>query len=153
MKLNRVEELGRERATVLGFHVEILRLPDRFRDIDAKFWRQERASELQSLPETHDADDDIKGEVRFGSPISKQEKVISVRLNYRDHATETGSTIPDEPVVFMKAPNYVVGPNDEILVPRNSKKTDWEIILGVVIGQRTRYLVSPNKTREAMAGY
>jgi 2-keto-4-pentenoate hydratase/2-oxohepta-3-ene-1,7-dioic acid hydratase in catechol pathway len=90
---------------------------------------------------------------RFGPPIAKPEKVICIGLNYRDHANETGSAIPDEPIVFMKAPNCVIGPNDEILIPRGSTKTDWEIELGVVIGKRCRYLESPDVGREVIAGY
>jgi 2-keto-4-pentenoate hydratase/2-oxohepta-3-ene-1,7-dioic acid hydratase in catechol pathway len=91
--------------------------------------------------------------VRFGSPISKPEKIICIGLNYRDHARETGSAIPAEPIVFMKAPNCVVGPNDEILVPRGSTQTDWEVELGVVIGSRARYLTSPDESRDVIAGY
>jgi 2-keto-4-pentenoate hydratase/2-oxohepta-3-ene-1,7-dioic acid hydratase in catechol pathway len=153
MKLVRVGEFGQERAAVLGFHGEILPIPDEFGDIDGTFWRQDRVSELRSFLVTHAGADVIKGDVRFGSPISKPEKVICIGLNYRDHANETGSTIPDEPIVFMKAPNCVVGPNDNILVPRGSTKTDWEIELGVVIGQRTRYLGSPSEARDVIAGY
>jgi 2-keto-4-pentenoate hydratase/2-oxohepta-3-ene-1,7-dioic acid hydratase in catechol pathway len=79
--------------------------------------------------------------------------VICIGLNYRDHADETGSTLPEEPIVFMKAPNCVIGPNDQILVPRGSTKTDWEIELGVVIGKQSRYLDSPDEAREVIAGY
>jgi 2-keto-4-pentenoate hydratase/2-oxohepta-3-ene-1,7-dioic acid hydratase in catechol pathway len=153
MKLVRVGEFRQERAAILGHNGEIFRLPDQFGDIDSNFWRPELMGELQSFLETCGADDEIKGEVRLGSPISKPEKVVCVGLNYRDHAIETGSTIPDEPIIFMKAPNCVVGPNDEILVPRGSTKTDWEIELGVVIGRRARYLGSPNESREVIAGY
>ena len=85
--------------------------------------------------------------------ISRPEKVICVGLNYRDHAIETGSAIPKESILFMKAPNCVVGPNDEILVPRNSTQTDWEVELGVIIGKRARYLASPDESRDVIAGY
>jgi 2-keto-4-pentenoate hydratase/2-oxohepta-3-ene-1,7-dioic acid hydratase in catechol pathway len=153
MKLVRVGESGQERAVLLGSDGEIFRLPAGFGDIDAEFWRNNRASELESFLESASVDDRVNGNVRFGPPIAKPEKVICIGLNYRDHANETGSPIPKEPIVFMKAPNCVVGPNDQILVPRGSTKTDWEIELGVVIGKRTRYLGSPDEAGEVIAGY
>ena len=88
-----------------------------------------------------------------GAPIEKPEKIICVGLNYRDHARETGATIPAEPILFMKALNCMVMPHDEILVPRGSLKTDWEVELGVVIGQRARYPSSPDAAIEVIAGY
>jgi 2-keto-4-pentenoate hydratase/2-oxohepta-3-ene-1,7-dioic acid hydratase in catechol pathway len=153
MKLVRVGEPGREQAAVLGVGNEIFRLPDSFGDIDASFWRQDRLEELRRLLEANALDDKISGPVRFGPPIVKPEKVICIGLNYHGHANETGSPIPDEPIVFMKAPNCVIGPDDEILVPRGSSKTDWEVELGVVIGERARYLDTPDDARAVIAGY
>jgi 2-keto-4-pentenoate hydratase/2-oxohepta-3-ene-1,7-dioic acid hydratase in catechol pathway len=153
MRLVRVGQFGEERAAILGPRGEILRLPEHFGDIDASFWRPDIVTELQSYLETGQVEDEIDSDVRFGSPISKPEKVICVGLNYRDHALETGSDIPEEPIVFMKAPNCVVGPNDQILVPRGSTKTDWEVELGVVIGARARYLESPEESSDFIGGY
>src|ERR1700730_12794118 len=153
MKLVRVGEFGRERAAVVGPQGELVALPDQFGDIDAKFWLRNSVNQVQSFLETFDAGDEITGDVRFGSPIAKPEKVICVGLNYRDHAAETGAAIPKEPILFMKAPNCVVGPNDQVLVPRGSTQTDWEVELGVVIGKRARYLTSPDESREVVAGY
>jgi 2-keto-4-pentenoate hydratase/2-oxohepta-3-ene-1,7-dioic acid hydratase in catechol pathway len=153
MKLVRVGDFGQERAAVVGPHGEILALPDQFGDIDANFWQRDSVNELQFFLETFGAEDEIKGDVRFGSPISKPEKVICIGLNYRDHASETGSAIPKEPILFMKAPNCVIGPNDQVLVPRGSTQTDWEVELGVVIGKRARYLSSPDESRDVIAGY
>jgi 2-keto-4-pentenoate hydratase/2-oxohepta-3-ene-1,7-dioic acid hydratase in catechol pathway len=130
-----------------------LRLPDWFGDIDAEFWRNNRVSELERLLESVSVDDQVNGDVRFGPPIAKPEKVICIGLNYIDHAHETESSIPDEPIVFMKAPNCIIGPNDQILVPRGSTKTDWEVELGVVIGKQARYLNSPDEARGVIAGY
>ncbi|MDA8290119.1 MAG: fumarylacetoacetate hydrolase family protein [Actinomycetota bacterium] len=90
---------------------------------------------------------------RVGAPLHKPEKIVCIGLNYKDHASETGSPIPTEPVVFMKAPNCLVGPYDEILVPRLSQKTDWEVELAVVIGARARYLGSPDDAPSVIAGY
>lgn len=91
--------------------------------------------------------------MHYGPPIAKPEKVICIGLNYRDRANETGSANPDEPIASMKAPNCVVGPNDQILVLRGSTKTDWEVELGVVIGKQSRYLESPDEASDVIAGY
>jgi 2-keto-4-pentenoate hydratase/2-oxohepta-3-ene-1,7-dioic acid hydratase in catechol pathway len=153
MKLVRVGEPGKERAAVLGPRNEILPFPESFGDIDGEFWRLGGANTLNDWLQTNVLTS-VSGErVRFGPPIAKPEKVICIGLNYRDHANETGNPIPDEPIVFMKAPNCVVGPNDQILVPRGSSKTDWEIELGVVIGEQSRYLESPDDARKVIAGF
>lgn len=73
--------------------------------------------------------------LRWGAPIARPGKVICIGLNYSDHAAETGASIPAEPIVFLKASNTVVGPNDDLQIPRGSEKTDWEVELGVVIGR------------------
>lgn len=91
--------------------------------------------------------------VRTGAPIAAPGKVVCIGLNYRDHAEETGAEIPTEPVVFMKDPSTVIGPYDQVLVPRGSRKTDWEVELGVVIGAEARYLASPDEALKCIAGY
>jgi 2-keto-4-pentenoate hydratase/2-oxohepta-3-ene-1,7-dioic acid hydratase in catechol pathway len=91
--------------------------------------------------------------LRIGPPIARPGKIVCIGLNYRDHATETGAPLPEEPVVFLKAPSTVVGPHDEVLVPRGSDKTDWEVELGVVIGGTVRYLDSPQDALARVAGY
>jgi 2-keto-4-pentenoate hydratase/2-oxohepta-3-ene-1,7-dioic acid hydratase in catechol pathway len=92
-------------------------------------------------------------QARIGSPIPRPGKIVCVGLNYRDHARETGGQLPAEPVLFLKGTDTMVGPYDEVLVPRGSTKTDWEIELGVVIGQRARYLGSPDDARAHVLGY
>jgi len=94
----------------------------------------------------------VKGSPRFGPPVAGVGKFIAIGLNYRDHAVESGAPIPKEPVVFMKAVTCIHGPDDPVMLPKGSKKTDWEVELGVVIGARARYI----KKREALdhvAGY
>jgi 2-keto-4-pentenoate hydratase/2-oxohepta-3-ene-1,7-dioic acid hydratase in catechol pathway len=91
--------------------------------------------------------------LRVGAPLAGPGKIVCIGLNYRDHAAETGAAIPAEPVVFMKDPSTIVGPFDEVLVPRGSTKTDWEVELGVVIGRTARYLDDPQQAREHVAGY
>jgi 2-keto-4-pentenoate hydratase/2-oxohepta-3-ene-1,7-dioic acid hydratase in catechol pathway len=91
--------------------------------------------------------------VRQGAPVARPGKVVCIGLNYRDHARETGAPVPPEPVVFLKAPETVVGPNDQVYIPRRSRKTDWEVELAVVIGARARYLDSPADAPAAIASY
>ncbi|GAA2362591.1 fumarylacetoacetate hydrolase family protein [Nonomuraea africana] len=96
----------------------------------------------------------IDGEgLRVGPPIARPGKIVCIGLNYSDHAAETGATPPTEPVVFMKAPNTVIGPDDQVLVPRDSVKTDWEVELAVVIGETCRYLESREEALTKIAGY
>ncbi|MCW2493366.1 MAG: hypothetical protein QOH56_4529 [Pseudonocardiales bacterium] len=90
---------------------------------------------------------------RFGPPLAGIGKVVCIGLNYRDHAAETGAQIPAEPILFLKTPDTVIGPDDEVLVPRKSVKTDWEVELAVVIGHQARYLDSPEDAAAVIAGY
>jgi len=102
---------------------------------------------LSDLPEL-----DATG-LRIGAPIDQPTKIVCIGLNYRDHAEETGAAIPGEPVVFMKDPSTIVGPFDDVLIPRGSVKTDWEVELGIVIGAEARYLASPDDVDAVIAGY
>ena len=104
----------------------------------------ERVSKNQVLP--------FAGE-RIGAPFARPHQILCIGLNYRDHAAETGAQVPPEPIVFTKSPNTLIGPNDDVLIPRKSVKTDWEVELGVVVGKRARYLESPLAAREHIAGY
>lgn len=90
---------------------------------------------------------------RIGAPIARPHQILCIGLNYRDHAAETGQVVPEEPILFTKSPNTLVGPNDDVRIPRGATKTDWEVELGVVIGRRTSYLESADEARAAIAGY
>ncbi|MGW4114669.1 fumarylacetoacetate hydrolase family protein [Actinosynnema sp. NPDC004786] len=90
---------------------------------------------------------------RVGAPIARPHQILCIGLNYRDHAAETGQAVPDEPILFTKSPNTLVGPDDDIRIPRGSTKTDWEVELGIVVGRRTSYLDSVEEARDAIAGY
>jgi 2-keto-4-pentenoate hydratase/2-oxohepta-3-ene-1,7-dioic acid hydratase in catechol pathway len=90
---------------------------------------------------------------RLGPPVAGVGKIVCVGLNYMDHAEETGADIPKEPVMFMKSPDTLVGPDDAVLIPRASTKTDWEVELAVVIGQEARYLASADDALSCVAGY
>ena len=90
---------------------------------------------------------------RFGPPVAGIGKIVCIGLNYRDHAAETGAQPPAEPILFLKAPDTLVGPDDEVLVPRGSTKTDWEVELAVVIGREARYLADEAAAADCIAGY
>jgi 2-keto-4-pentenoate hydratase/2-oxohepta-3-ene-1,7-dioic acid hydratase in catechol pathway len=153
MKLLRVGEVGHEVPVVLGENGEMLRLPDSLGDIDDDFFARGGVREVQMLLDAGQLSDVVSDSVRIGAPIAKPEKIVCIGLNYRDHAEETNSPIPSEPIIFMKSPGCIVGPNDQVLIPRTSTKTDWEIELGVVIGSRARYLESPDDAAGVIAGY
>jgi 2,4-didehydro-3-deoxy-L-rhamnonate hydrolase len=90
---------------------------------------------------------------RIGSPITRPHQIICIGLNYADHAAETGQAVPDEPILFTKSPNTMVGPNDPVRQPRGSTKLDWEVELGIVIGQRASYLDDVAAARAVIGGF
>jgi 2-keto-4-pentenoate hydratase/2-oxohepta-3-ene-1,7-dioic acid hydratase in catechol pathway len=94
----------------------------------------------------------IEGE-RIGAPIARPPAVVCIGMNYAAHAAESGAAPPERPVIFYKHPNTVVGPNDDVFVPRGAEKVDWEVELGVVIGRRARYLAAPDEALDYVAGY
>lgn len=153
MKLLRVGPPGAERPMVLGPDGTAYELSGRTADIDGAFLARLDPAELAGavargqLPVA-----DIAG-LRIGSPVARPGKVVGIGLNYRDHAEEAGAAIPAEPVVFLKAANTVVGPDDEVLIPRDSAKTDYEIELAFVIGRTARYLESDEEAAACIAGY
>ncbi|WEH12734.1 fumarylacetoacetate hydrolase family protein [Streptomyces sp. VNUA24] len=153
MKLLRVGAPGEERPAVRTDDGRLLDLSSVTPDIDGAFLasggvdRARAAVAAGGLP--------VLGTegLRVGAPLARPGKIVCVGLNYRDHAAETGAAIPPRPVVFMKDPGTVVGPYDEVLIPRGSGKTDWEVELGVVVGRRARYLEGPEEAAAVIAGY
>lgn len=101
-----------------------------------------------TLPELSDA-----ASKRVGAPIAQPGSIICVGMNYAKHAAESGAQPPKDLVIFHKAPNTISGPHDDIVVPRNSSKTDWEVELGIVVGRRATYLSSPSDSNQYIAGY
>jgi 2-keto-4-pentenoate hydratase/2-oxohepta-3-ene-1,7-dioic acid hydratase in catechol pathway len=153
MKLIRFGAFGREKPGVL---VDGVRrdLSAKFRDWDRDFFEGAGMGELAAIVKSGVAGFPAVGESeRWGACMARPGKVLCIGLNYRDHAREQGLELPKEPVLFMKATNTVIGPYDEVLIPRKSKKTDYEVELGVVIGKRARYLDSPDDARACVAGY
>ncbi|MEV8548890.1 fumarylacetoacetate hydrolase family protein [Streptomyces glaucescens] len=154
MKLLRVGTAGAERPALLDTDGNLRDLSDVVPDIDgalladdAAMARVRAAAEAGDLPVL-----DAAG-VRIGAPVGRIGKVVCIGLNYHDHAQETGAWPPAEPVVFLKAADTVVGPNDTVLVPRGSVRTDWEVELAAVIGRTARYLDSPEDGLAHVAGY
>jgi 2-keto-4-pentenoate hydratase/2-oxohepta-3-ene-1,7-dioic acid hydratase in catechol pathway len=90
---------------------------------------------------------------RIGAPIARPHQILCIGLNYSDHAAETGNPVPEEPILFTKSPNTLVGPNDDVRIPRGSTKTDWEVELGIVIGKRASYLESVEDAKDVIAGF
>ncbi|MBA0052018.1 FAA hydrolase family protein [Streptomyces sp. AJS327] len=153
MRVARIGEVGAERPVVLddeGRAHDLRGLtPDITGDFLAGDWaeRVRRALAAGELPPS-----DLGGP-RRGAPVTRPGKVVCIGLNYRAHAIESGADIPTEPVVFMKASNTVVGPDDTVLIPPGSEKTDYEVELAVVIGRTARYLRDPGEAPAHIAGY
>lgn len=122
------------------------------RDFNGEFFAADGldrlATALDDLPVIRDAT-----EQRFGAPIARPHAVVCVGMNYAAHAAESGGVPPDQPVLFLKLPNTVIGPNDDVVLPRRSERTDWEVELGVVIGRRTSYLDRPEQALRHVAGF
>ena len=95
----------------------------------------------------------VANDKRWASPISRPGMILCVGLNYSDHAAESGMAIPEEPVLFMKAANTISGPFDDVVIPKNSQKMDWEVELGIVIGKDVSYLENTKEAQAAIAGY
>lgn len=153
MKFARLGESGREIPVVIdGDRTFDLRPVTS--DVNGEFLaddpvgRTRAALEAGTLSEVADA-----GSLRIGSPIARPSAVICVGQNYAAHARESGSEPPTVPIIFLKTPNTVVGPNDTVTIPRGSEKTDWEVELGIVIGARAAYLDSVDEAEAHIAGY
>jgi 2,4-diketo-3-deoxy-L-fuconate hydrolase len=152
MKLMRVGDLGHERPVVLvdDRHFDMSSL---CADIDGSFLSsdgiQKTAAALRAgdLPEV-----DVSGE-RIGAPIARPSAVICIGQNYAAHAAESGAEPPAQPIVFLKTPNTVVGPYDDVTIPPGSTRTDWEVELGVIIGRPAYRLSSPDEAMSCVAGY
>ncbi|MBD0841317.1 fumarylacetoacetate hydrolase family protein [Streptomyces sp. TRM68416] len=153
MKLLRVGAPGEERPAVRTEDGRLLDLSSVTPDIDGAFLASDGIERARASLRAGDLPELAPEGLRIGAPLARPGKIVCIGLNYRDHAAETGAAIPPRPVVFMKDPGTVVGPYDEVLVPRGSVKTDWEVELAVVIGRRARYLEGPRAAREVIAGY
>ena len=150
MKLLRYGRPGKERPGVLDADGKIRDLSEHVGDIAGAVLAPAALKKLAKIdPKTLPA---VRGNPRLGPCVAGTGKFICIGLNYSDHAAETGATVPPEPIIFMKATSAIVGPDDDVLIPRGSKKTDWEVELGVVIGKAAKY-VSEAEALDYVAGY
>jgi 2,4-didehydro-3-deoxy-L-rhamnonate hydrolase len=150
MKLLRYGSPGQERPGLLDGQGRIRGLSGRIKDIDGSQLSPQALRKLASL-RVEDLPV-VEGNPRLGPPVANVGKFIAIGLNFTDHAEESNLPIPKEPVVFMKATSCIVGPNDQVVIPRGSKKTDWEVELGVVIGKAASY-VTKEQALDHVAGY
>ncbi|MCU7726891.1 fumarylacetoacetate hydrolase family protein [Actinoplanes sp. KI2] len=155
MYLMRVGAPGAERPVVRVDDTRYVDVSDLVPDFDESFFGGDGVRRLAEPVAERIAAGETEpfGGQRIGAPIARPHQILCIGLNYRDHAAETGQAVPDEPILFTKSPNTLVGPNDEIRIPRGSTKTDWEVELGIVIGSRTSYLDSVADAAAAIAGY
>tara|TARA_B100000029_G_scaffold7776_1_gene8200 strand:- start:425 stop:1261 length:837 start_codon:yes stop_codon:yes gene_type:complete len=150
MKFLRLGSLNKEKPAILdenGIRRDLSSIVVDFNPntINADTIKKIKKINIKKLPE-------IDESVRIGACVSKPEKFIGIGLNYKDHAKETGMKEPDEPIVFIKANSCVSGPNDNVVLPKNSKKTDWEVELGIIIGKKTQY-ISKKESINHIFGY
>jgi 2-keto-4-pentenoate hydratase/2-oxohepta-3-ene-1,7-dioic acid hydratase in catechol pathway len=150
MKLLRHGAPGAEKPGLLDADGRIRDLSAHVPDLSGRWLTPEGLAEIAaidaaSLPL-------VEGAPRLGACVAGTGKFICIGLNYSDHAAETGASVPSEPIIFMKATSAIVGPNDDIEIPRGSEKTDWEVELGVVIGRSAKY-VSEAEALDHVAGY
>jgi 2-keto-4-pentenoate hydratase/2-oxohepta-3-ene-1,7-dioic acid hydratase in catechol pathway len=150
VKLLRYGEIGRERPGLIDAEGNIRDLSQNIADLSGETLDPAALEKLShvdpaTLPLVH-------GTQRLGPCVAGTGKFICIGLNYSDHAAETGATVPPEPIIFMKATSAIVGPDDDVVIPRGSEKTDWEVELGVVIGRHAKY-VSEDEALDYVAGY
>jgi len=153
MKLIRFGQPGQEKPGVLQEDETMIDVSAFGDDYDAQFFATDGTGRLARWLEEHQSDcATVDKDTRLGPPVKNPSKLVCVGLNYTQHAIESGMEPPSEPVLFFKAPSAIIGPNDDIIIPKNSTKTDWEVELAIVIGKRAKY-VDEAKAMEYVAGY
>ena len=150
MKFLRIGSLNQEKPAIIDKMGVIRDLSSVISDFNPNTINQQTIEKikkinLEKLPEVND-------NIRIGPCVANPEKFIGIGLNYSDHAEETGMNPPKEPIIFIKANSCISGPNDNIIIPKNSNKTDWEIELGIVIGKKSQY-ISEDRSLEHVFGY
>lgn len=154
MKLFKFGEIGKERCGVV-INDELYSASYFFKNYDEHFFENKEINNLKAAVLRGDTRlSKIKDpeNIRFGSPVARPSKIVCIGLNYAKHAAESGMAVPTEPVVFFKSTTALCGPNDNVIIPKNSEKTDWEVELAVVIGKKTSY-VSEEEAMNHVAGY
>lgn len=151
MKLIRFGEAGQEKPGVLigekRFDVSSL-----ITDYNEAFFDENGLEKLKNVLQNNPELPEVDHTVRLGSPVARPSKIICIGLNYVDHCRETNAPIPDEPIIFFKSTTALCGPNDDLIIPKNSEKTDWEIELAFVIGKKASYVAEAD-AMQYVAGY
>ncbi|MGO1244832.1 MAG: fumarylacetoacetate hydrolase family protein [Sphingobacterium sp.] len=152
MKLVRFGELGNEQIGVQieGVSYDVSAFGG---DYDEQFFEQNGLARLENFVKANQGKLlPIADGIRIGAPIARPSKIVCIGLNYKDHAEETGAAIPTEPIIFMKSTTALVGPNDNVVIPKNSTKTDWEVEFAIVMGKKASY-VEKQEALDYVAGY
>ncbi|MAS69034.1 MULTISPECIES: fumarylacetoacetate hydrolase family protein [unclassified Leeuwenhoekiella] len=153
MKLIRFGEAGNEKPGVLldsGKRIDVSGFGE---DYTEAFFETDGLDRLKTwLSKEQDNCEEVSAETRLGAPLVRPSKIVCIGLNYVSHAKETGMEVPKEPILFFKATSAIVGPNDDVIIPKGSEKTDWEVELAVVIGKKASY-VSEAEALDYVAGY
>jgi 2,4-didehydro-3-deoxy-L-rhamnonate hydrolase len=154
MHLMRIGPPGSERPVVRVDDAGYVDVADLVTDFDGNYFAGGHDRLREAVAERISTGDVVpfQGE-RVGAPFPRPQQILCIGLNYRDHAAETGQAVPAEPILFTKAPNTLTGPHDPVRQPRGSTKLDWEVELGIVIGQRASYLDSPAEAASVIGGY
>jgi len=150
MKLLRVGPVGEEKPALLDMNGIIRDLSGVIEDVAGDSLHPDALSKLSQIDASQLPE--VPGSLRIGPCVGGVGKIICIGLNYTDHAEETGSQVPSEPIIFAKATSAICGPNDDVIIPRGSTKTDWEVELAVVIGKTAKY-VSEEDALDYVAGY
>ena len=153
MKLIRFGEINNEKPGVLlpdGTKIDVSKF---VKDYDEHFFGNQGIEKLNNwLEKNHDSCPVVENDVRLGPPLLRPSKIVCVGLNYSKHAKESGMDVPEEPVLFFKASSAIIGPYDSIIIPKGSEKSDWEVELAIVIGNKASY-VSEKDALSHVAGY
>src|SRR5690606_22312999 len=152
MKLIRFGEFGKEKIGVQidGVNYDVSALGG---DYNEQFFAENGLAKLAEFVQEQKGNlPEVPAGVRLGAPFARPSKIVCIGLNYRDHAEETGAAIPTEPIIFMKSTTALVGPDDQVVIPKNSVKTDWEVEFGIVIGTKATY-VEEHDALDYVAGY
>lgn len=156
MKLMRLGPVGAERPVVRIDDETYVDVSDVVTDFDERFFGRDGLAALAGIVDERAARPDLRrrfGGERVGAPIARPHQILCIGLNYSDHAAETGQAVPEEPILFTKSPNTLVGPYDDVRIPRGATKTDWEVELGIVVGRRCSYLETDEEARDSIAGF
>lgn len=143
MKLMRIGAPGAEKPAALVGDDRYIDLSDVVDDFDEEFFGTGGLARITPIVAERASTGGMPlGGIRVGAPIARPHQIICVGLNFSDHAAESGMEVPAEPILFTKSPNTLVGPDDDVRIPRGATKVDWEVELGIVIGARASYLLS-----------